>query len=139
MTAGRFRAVTSHRFTRDFIETRWQLDRLRGRARLRADVLLPSWGGDSARVVAVLRDGSRVSVRSHPVALARVEHFEVISRRSGYAVEPLRRPPGAVARVMVPSRQSSAPDPGPTLAVELARGASWRRAAFAVRIVVARR
>jgi hypothetical protein len=80
-----------------------------------------------------------VSVRSRAVALARVDHFEVISRRSGYAVEPLRRPPGAVARVMVPSRQSSAPDPGPTLAIELARGASWRRAAFAVRIVVARR
>ena len=101
-------------------------------------VLLPSWGR-GARVVAVLRDGSRVSVRSRAVALARVDHFEVISRRSGYAVEPLRRPPGAVARVMVPSRQSSAPDPGPTLAVELARGASWRRAAFAVRIVVTRR
>ena len=90
-------------------------------------------------MVAVLRDGSRVSVRSRAVALARVRHFEVISRRSGYTVEPLRRPPGAVARVMVPSRQSSAPDPGPTLAVELARGASWRRAAFAVRIVVTRR
>ena len=36
LTAGRFRAVTSHRFTRDFIETRWQLQRLRGRARLHA-------------------------------------------------------------------------------------------------------
>ena len=138
-TAGRFRAVTWHRFTREFIETRWQLDRRRGSARLRADALLPSWGGDSARVVAVLRDGSRVSVRSRAVALARVGHFEVISRHSGYAVKPLRRPPGAVARVVVPSRQSSAPDPGPTLAVELARGASWRRAAFAVRITVTRR
>ena len=137
-SAGRFRAVTSHRFRPESIDTRWQLTRLRGRARLNASVLLPSWGRD-ARVVAVLRDGSRVTVRARPVALARVEHFEVISGRSGYAVEPLRRPPGAVARVMVPSRQSSAPDPGPTLAVELARGASWRRASFAVRIVVARR
>ena len=44
-TAGRFRAVTWHRFTREFIETRWQLDRLRGNARLHADALLPSWGG----------------------------------------------------------------------------------------------
>ena len=137
-TAGRFRAVTSHRFLPESIETRWTLTRLRGRARLNASVLLPSWGS-GARVVAVLRDGSRVSVRSRAVKLASVEHFEVISRRSGYAVKPLRRPPGAVARVMVPSRQSSAPDPGPTLAIELARGASWRRASFAVRIVVARR
>ena len=137
-SAGRFRAVTSHRFRPESIETRWALTRLRGRARLNASVLLPSWGS-GARVVAVLRDGSRVSVRSRAVQLARVDHFEVISRRSGYTVKPLRRPPGAVARVMVPSRQSSAPDPGPTLAVELARGASWRHAAFAVRIVVTRR
>ena len=138
-TAGRFRAVTSHRFTPTSIETRWTLTRLRGVARLQALALLPSWGRRTARVVAVLRNGSRVSLRSHSVALARVRHFEVISRRSGYTVVPLRRPPGAVARVMVPSRQSSAPDPGPTLAVELAHGASWRRASFAVRIVVTRR
>ena len=138
LIAGRFRAVTSHRFRPASIETRWRLTRLRGRARLSASALMPSWGG-GARVVAVLRDGTRVSVRSRAVKLARVGHFEVISRHSGYTVLPLRRPPGAVARVMVPSRQSSAPDPGPTLAVELARGATWRRAAFAVRIVVARR
>jgi len=135
LTAGRFRAVTSHRFTPTSIETRWRLARLRGRARLDAFALLPSWGRGS-RVVAVLRDGSRVSLRSRSVALARVARFEVASRHSGYVVVPLRRPAGAVARVMLPSRQSSAPDPGPTLAVELARGASWRRARFAVRIVV---
>ncbi len=138
LTAGRFRAVTSHRFQPESIETRWALTRLRGHARLNASVLLPSWGS-GARVVAVLRDGSRVSLRSRAVKLARVEQFEVISRRSGYAVKPLRRPPGAVARVMVPSRQSSAPDPGPTLAIELARGETWRQASFAVRIVVTRR
>jgi hypothetical protein len=138
LTAGRFRATTAHRFTRTAIETRWHLTRLRGRARLDALALMPSWG-DAARVVAVLRDGARVSVRSRAVALARVKHFEVVSRHSGYTVQPLRRPAGAVARVIVPSRQSSAPDPGPTLAVELARGASWRRASFAVRILVARR
>ena len=66
-TAGRFRAVTSHRFRPESIETRWALTRLRGRARLNASVLLPSWGS-GARVVAVLRDGSRVSVRSRAVA-----------------------------------------------------------------------
>ena len=138
LTAGRFRAVTSHRFRPESIETRWSLTRLRGRARLSASVLMPSWG-KGARVVAVLRDGSRVSVRARAVALARVARFEVLSRRSGYVVTPLTRPAGAVARVLIPSRQSSAPDPGPTLAVELARGASWRRASFAVRIVVGTR
>ena len=138
LTQGRFRAVTSHRFRARSIETRWALQRLRGRARLSASVLLPSWGRRS-RVVAVLRDGSRVSPRARAVALARVARFEVLSRRSGYVVTPRRRPPGAVARVLIPSRQSSAPDPGPTLAVELARGGTWRRASFAVRLVVTRR
>ena len=43
---------------------------------------------------------------------------------------------GAIAHVILPSRQSSQPDPGPTLAVELARGAQWSRARFAARIRV---
>ena len=38
---------------------------------------------------------------------------------SGYTVVPLRRPSDAVARVLHPARQSSNPDPGPTLAIEL--------------------
>jgi hypothetical protein len=101
-------------------------------------VLLPSWGR-RARVIAVLRDGTRVSVRARAVRLARVARFEVSSRSSGYVVTPRARPRGAVARVLIPSRQSSAPDPGPTLAIELARGATWRRATFAVRLVVTRR
>ena len=45
---GRFRAVTSHRFTPTFIETNWRLERLRGRAQLQALALLPSWGGRRA-------------------------------------------------------------------------------------------
>ena len=93
LTAGRFRAVTSHRFTPSTIETRWLLERRYGRARLRADVLLPSWGR-AARVVAVLRDGSRVSLRARAVRLARVRRFEIASADSGYTVVPLRRPSG---------------------------------------------
>jgi hypothetical protein len=135
LTAGRFRAVTSHRFTRSSIETRWLLERRYGRARLRADALLPTWGS-KARVVAVLRDGSRLSVRAGAVRLSRVARFEMVSERGGYDVLPLTRPAGAVARVLLPWRQSSNPDPGPTLAVELAQGSAWRRARFAVRIAV---
>ncbi len=70
LTAGRFQAVTSHRFTPSTIETNWRLERRYGRARLRVDVLLPSWGAASARVVAVLRDGSRVSLRARRRAAA---------------------------------------------------------------------
>jgi hypothetical protein len=135
LTAGRFRAVTSHRFTPASIETRWLLERRYGSARLRVDALLPTWGAGS-RVVAVLHDGSRVSVRAGAVRLSRVARFEMVSADGGYDVVPLRRPAGAVARVLLPSRQSSNPDPGPTLAVEIAQGSAWRRARFAVRIAV---
>ena len=131
----RLRVTTSHRFSASAIETRWRVARLRGTARLRADALLPSWGRD-ARIVAVRRDGSRVSLRAQPVTLGSVARFEVISERSGYVAIPLSRPAGAVARLLAPSRQSSNPDPGPTIAVEIASGARWRNSAFAVRIVV---
>jgi hypothetical protein len=138
-TAGRFRAVTSHRFTGAFIDTYWRLDRLRGRARLRADVTFPSWGRD-AGISALLRDGTRVRISAgRAVALDTIERFEISSARSGYAVAPLRRPHGAIAHVILPARQSSQPDPGPTLAIELARGARWSRARFAARIRVHRR
>ena len=139
LTAGRFLAVTSHRFTPSTIETNWRLERRYGRARLRVDVLMPSWGAASARVVAVLKDGTRLSLRAGgAVRLSRVTRFEIASRHSGYTVVPLRRPAGAVARVLDPSRQSSNPDPGPTLAIEIAQGSTWRRARFAARIAVAR-
>ena len=100
---------------------------------------MPSWGAASARVVAVLKDGTRLSLRAGgAVRLSRVTRFEIASRHSGYTVVPLRRPAGAVARVLDPSRQSSNPDPGPTLAIEIAQGSTWRRARFAARIAVAR-
>ena len=95
--------------------------RLRGRARLETDVLFPSWGHE-ARIVAVLADGERISLRAQSVALEHVERFEIESERSGYTVVPLSRPAGAVARLLPTARQSSAPDPGPTLAIEVARG-----------------
>ena len=70
------------------------------------------------------------------MALAAIVRFEILSARSGYTVAPLRRPRGAIAHAILPTPQSSQPEPGPTLAIELAHGASWRRASFAVRIVV---
>ena len=135
LTTGSFRAVTSHRFTSTAIETRWLLERRHGRAGLRADVLFPSWGRD-ARVVAVRRNGSRVSLRAGAVRLSQIARFEVTSARTGYLVVPLHRPADAVAHLLRTSRQSSNPDPGPTLAVQVARGSRWQRARFSARIVI---
>jgi hypothetical protein len=130
------RVTTTHRFTARAIETRWSVARRRGAARLRSEVMFPSWGR-GARVVAVLRDGSRVSLRARPVALARIAYLQVISEHSGYVVVPLRRPAGAVARAIMPARQSSAPDPGPTATIEIAHGARWQGSVFAVRLAPA--
>jgi hypothetical protein len=128
---------TNHRFTPRFIDESWSLRRLRGSAHLTASVLFPSWGSRSARVVAVLEDGTRVSVAARAVSLARVDHFQVVSEHSGYVIVPRSRPAGAVARVVKTARQSSDPDPGPTLAIELARRSTFRSVGLAVRLATA--
>jgi hypothetical protein len=128
---------TNHRFTPRFIDESWSLRRIRGSAHLTASVLFPSWGARSARVVAVLEDGTRVSVAARAVSLARVDHFQVVSEHSGYVIVPRSRPAGAVARVVKTARQSSDPDPGPTLAIELARRSTFRSVGLAVRLATA--
>src|SRR4051794_2549857 len=138
VSTGTLAARTTHRFTPRFIDETWSLRRVRGSAHLTASVLFPSWGARSARVVAVLNDGTRVSVAARAVSLARVAYFQVVSEHSGYVIVPRSRPAGAVARVLHPAGQSSDPDPGPTLAVELARNSSsWRSLGLAVRMAPA--
>jgi hypothetical protein len=52
---------------------------------------------------------------------------------------PLSVPARASARALVPVRQSSAPRPGPTLAIEVLRPDGGDRAAIAVRLQTGRR
>ena len=132
---GGFRITTTHRFTPGFVDTSWRVEG--GSRRASTDVLFPSTGAGAA-VTAVLRDGRRVRVGSRRIALARVTRFEIQSARSGYTVTPLRRPRGATAHVIRPGRQSSAPDPGPTLGIQLTRAARVRQVALAARVRVAR-
>ena len=132
LTAGRFRAVTSHRFTPSTIETQ-----LAARAPLRARAAArrrrccragarerPRRGGAARRLAR--QPARRGAVRARAGRALRDRE----PRSSGYTVVPLRRPAGAVARVLIPSRQSSNPDPGPTLAIEIAHGSTWRRASL---------
>src|SRR3954451_15915914 len=128
---------TNHRFTPRFIDESWSLRRVRGSAHLTASVLFPSWGSRTARVVAVLKDGTRVSVAAGAVSLDRVAYFQVVSEQGGYVIVPRSRPAGAVARVVGTARQSSDPDPGPTLAIELARRSTLRAVGLAVRVATA--
>ena len=97
---------------------------------------LPELGTRRPRLRPPARRDARSHQRNRTVALDSIVRFEIASARSGYAVAPLRRPQGAIAHVILPARQSSQPDPGPTLAIEVARGARWSRARFAARIRV---
>jgi hypothetical protein len=117
-----------HEFSPDSIETRWTA-RVAGAGRT-ADVLFPSWGR-SATVTAVLADGTSVPIGRDRRSLDGVRWLYVHSARSGYVIVPRDRPRGATLRLLHPRSQSSAPLPGPTLAVGLAGSA---RRSFAARI-----
>lgn len=128
-------ADTRHSFTPEAIETRWTLRRT-ARSRISAEVLFPSWGRE-AKVIGVRADGTVVRLTRTPSALGAIHHFEVRSKSAAYRVTPLRRPAGATARLIRPSRQASVPDPGPTLAIGLGSRSAARRFALRARIVVA--
>ena len=66
-------------------------------------MLFPSWKGEGtspASIVAVLRDGSKVTVGSKLIPLASVAYLWVRSERSGYVVVPASRPAGAGVHVI---------------------------------------
>jgi hypothetical protein len=125
----------THRFTRDWIQTNWTATRRTGTARYTADVLFPSWRGSGvASIVAVLRDGTRVTVGSRLIPLSAVAYLWVRSERSGYVVVPASRPAGAGVHTLRVNAQSSDPRPGPTLAIQIARAKRFSRAALSVRL-----
>jgi hypothetical protein len=129
---------TIHRFKRDWIETRWKITR-RKRQRYTADVLFPSWGG-GATIEAILFDGTRKALAAPGLPrlraqLRNVRYFYVAGKESGYVVLPFGR--RGAARILKPKRQAGAPDPGPTLAIELAHRAKFKRLDFAARVAPA--
>jgi hypothetical protein len=133
-----YAATVAHRFTRDYVRTRWLLRRTGARGSHTADVLFPSWGGRRAAVTAVLRDGRRVVVGGgRSLALRAVHGFEIRSAHGGYRVSPVRAPRGASARIVHPAPKSSNPLPGPSLAIRIGSGAV-RGADFTARIAPAR-
>ena len=125
---------TRHRFRRHWIETQWTvLPRGRGR-RQTVRVLFPSWGRH-ATITAVAADGGRRRV-SGRLPLAGVRWFEVRGKDTGYVIVPRGRVPGST-RLLHPKPQSSAPSPGPTLALEVLRQGRARRRSVTVRIAPA--
>ncbi len=134
--AGGVDARSTYSFRRNSIIGEWTV-RATTKARRSAEALFPSTGGERAAVWALLRDGQTVPV-TEPRPVMGVAAFWVQSERSGYVVEPIDRVKGATASIIQPNRQPSAPDPGPTLSVELTRRLTRKRPVhFSVRIAPA--
>jgi hypothetical protein len=130
---------TFHRFKATHLETRWKVVPRR-KGRLTVDVLFPSWGR-SAQIEAVLVSGARVTLArkgmpGRRVRMRDVAYFYIAGEESGYVVVPTGAPRGA-AHILHPKRQSSAPLPGPTLAIQIVHQARFRRVGLEVRIAPA--
>jgi hypothetical protein len=132
---GGVEAHSTYTFRRTFILGAWTL-RSKTSRRRSADVLFPSTGGSKAAIWALLRGGSVVRLTAErPVQGVRA--FWVQSEDAGYVVQPLDRVKGAVARIVLPAKQSSAPNPGPTLSVHLTgRLRKKRTVRFSARLTV---
>ena len=141
---------TTHRFEPAWIETSWKVHPL-VHARYTVDVLFPSWGS-AARVEAVLSGGRRVTLAGpgaprRKVSLRNVAYFYVAGEETGYVVVPVVVGPQAgprqggrrqsVAHILRPRPQSSAPKPGPTLALQLVRQRKFKNLSAAVKIAPA--
>jgi hypothetical protein len=130
---------TTHRFKPRWIETRWKIEAVR-RGRYTVDVLFPSWGRQ-ARLEAVLHDGQHVTLAApfrsrERVHLRNVAYFYLAGEETGYVVVPRGRRRG-VAHIVKPKAQAAVPAPGPTLALELAHRAKFKRLVLTVRIAPA--
>jgi hypothetical protein len=135
--AGGAEARSTYAFRRGSIVGSWTVQATTSRRRS-AEALFPSTGGPRAAVWALLRDGQAVPLTARRPVQG-VGAFYVQSERSGYVVQPRDRVNGATAAVVMPRRQPSAPDPGPTLSVRLTgRLRRERPVRFSARIVPAR-
>jgi len=104
-----------HRFTAEYVESTWTVSR--GRRRLLAEALFPSWGGAAARVTAVLHDGRELELpAAGALAASAARYFHLAGPRGGYV---LVLAGGGRATARRVARQPSAPRPGPTLAVAM--------------------
>ena len=136
MATGAISSRSRHRFRARYIESTWTLLPQHGAGRQTAHATFPSWG-ETATVTAVYRDGSHHRITSGTIDLAAVAWFELMGDDGGYVVVPRARPRARV-HLLHPAAQSTAPHPGPTLAIELLDGERPRRIDLTVRYAPAR-
>ncbi len=106
-TTGKDASITAHhRFTERFFETTWTIHR---HARVSVEAQFPTWRG--AVIEAFHADGTVTRLGASPIRLDDVERFEL----GGYSVTV----DGTSARAVGVAKQSTAPQPGPTLVVRV--------------------
>ena len=110
------RVTSTYRFTRNMISGRWVLSCPSARCG-RARVLFPT-AGALATIDALLNDGRHVRVAG-PDARIRIDDVARVRAGPGYSILVRKRPRTATLRAIPATPQSTNPDPGPTLAVEL--------------------
>jgi hypothetical protein len=125
-----------HRFRAAYIESDWTILPRTGRGRHRAHVLFPSWA--DATVTVVDRDGRRHRLGEGHIDLRSVAWLELVGSDGGYVVVPSNDRPPARLHLLHPEPQPSAPQPGPTVAVELLDDEPLRRVRITVRYAPAR-
>ncbi len=134
--AGGVVARSTYTFRPRSIVGAWSVSATTSRRRS-AEALFPSTGGEHAAVWALLRDGQALPLTERRPVQG-VAAFWIQSERSGYVVEPRDRVKGATASTVLPQRQPSAPNPGPTLSIRLTGRLRERPVRFSARIVPAR-
>ncbi len=133
---GDVEARSTYSFRRRSILGLWTV-RATSKRRRSAEATFPSTGGERAAVWALLRDGQALPLTARRPVQG-VAAFWVQSERAGYVVQPLDRVKGATASIVLPRRQPSAPDPGPTLTIRLTGRLRKRPVRFSARLVPAR-
>jgi hypothetical protein len=134
--AGGVVARSTYTFRPGSIVGAWSVHASTSRRRS-AEALFPSTGGEQAAVWALLRDGQALPLTERRPVQG-VAAFWIQSEHSGYVVEPRDRVKGATASTVLPTKQPSAPDPGPTLSIRLTGRLRERPVRFSARIVPAR-
>jgi hypothetical protein len=121
-----------HTFASDRIVCRWTIAR-RGGEELGAQVRFPSWDR-SARITA--GDGTRVTTGGRR-QLGSTTTFSIVNgaQQGSYDVRIVSAPDGTVVTAADVAPESSQPNPGPSLVLELAPVSAWKRLALVVEIV----
>jgi hypothetical protein len=125
--------ATRHRFDAKGITEAWSVRRRRGHRTYAVSVVAPSWGR-TAGIAVQLRDGRLLPMLSGSrVALRDAARFRMSSDNGGYWLEPIGHARG-VATIVSVVPQRSAPTPGPTLRITLARGSRFKTLRLKARI-----